>query len=146
MNIGSSEVTLNDLKDTKIFAEKLAEKYQENVVVALCRTLGTGKTTFAKFFIEALHGEQTNFQGSPTFTLVQEYHCSNRPTIYHFDWYRIKNATELKMIGWEEYYQNGAICLVEWADLFPSLLPQNTIYLNFEMQDGKRGVKLSVES
>ena len=138
MNIVNLEIILENLEDTKQLAHKLAKKLKVNDVLALCGTIGTGKTTFAKYFINEKHGILTNFQGSPTFTLVQEYHCERQPSIYHFDWYRIKNEMELKMIGWEEYYQANAICLVEWADLFPNLLPANTIYLKFEMQNEKR--------
>jgi tRNA threonylcarbamoyladenosine biosynthesis protein TsaE len=86
--------------------------------------LGTGKTVFARAVVAALTGADDVFQGSPTFALVQEYRAAQFP-VYHFDFYRIERAAELLAIGWDEYTDGHAVCLVEWADRFPELLPPN---------------------
>jgi tRNA threonylcarbamoyladenosine biosynthesis protein TsaE len=128
--ISSSEL------ETRNAASNFAEKLQPGDVVALTGPLGSGKTCFARGIITALHGEKELFHGSPTFAIVQEY--ADEPEkipIYHFDFYRIKQAEELLNIGWQEYYSGEGICLVEWANLFPEVMPPNTKWVNFSAKN-----------
>lgn len=71
---------------------------------------------------------------SPTFTLLHEYPGGRLP-IYHFDFYRIESADAALQIGLDEYldeYLDGdGVCLIEWADKFPALLPPHTRWLRF---------------
>ncbi len=62
---------------------------------------------------------------SPTFSIINEY--KGIITIYHFDFYRIKDIEELYDIGYEDYFNDQSVCLIEWADLFEDVLPQNHI-------------------
>ena len=128
--ISSSEL------ETRNAAADFAEKLQPGDVVALTGPLGTGKTCFARGIITALHGEKELFHGSPTFAIVQEYaDATKNIPIFHFDFYRIKKAEELLNIGWQEYYSGGGICLVEWANLFPEVMPSNTKWVKFSAKD-----------
>ncbi len=128
--ISSSEL------ETRNAAANFTEKLQPGDVVALTGTLGTGTTCFARGIITALHGVKELFHGSPTFAIVQEYaDDSEKVPIYHFDFYRIKQAEELLNIGWQEYYSGEGICLVEWANLFPEVMPSNTKWVKFSAKD-----------
>lgn len=119
---------------------KLAAEFAGNSkpgdIFGLVGTLGTGKTHWTKGFLEAVQpGARAT---SPTFSLVNEYHHGT-PSIYHFDFYRLKSAEELLALGWDEYLEEPAIMICEWADLFPNLMPENTCWLQFEYQkDGSR--------
>jgi tRNA threonylcarbamoyladenosine biosynthesis protein TsaE len=31
-------------------------------------------------------------------------------------------------LGWDDYLEAGGVCVVEWADLFPELLPPETVW------------------
>jgi tRNA threonylcarbamoyladenosine biosynthesis protein TsaE len=99
----------------------LAQRMTEPVMIALIGNMGAGKTHFSKGFARGL-----GFQGevtSPTFSLVQEYYGGRLP-LFHFDWYRMNHVDELTALGWDEYLDQSAIVLVEWADRFPQLWPE----------------------
>ncbi|MDR3814535.1 MAG: tRNA (adenosine(37)-N6)-threonylcarbamoyltransferase complex ATPase subunit type 1 TsaE, partial [Akkermansia sp.] len=68
---------------------------------------------------------------SPTFSLVHE-HADGRLPACHFDFYRLKDESELTGIGWEEYLDGETVLIVEWANLFPEALPEETSWLLLE--------------
>ena len=83
--------------------------------------MGSGKTTFIKAIGKLLCVEDS--MSSPTFSIVNEYQTTESKTIFHFDFYRIKNETEAYDIGVEEYFDSGHFCFVEWPEKIPTLLP-----------------------
>ena len=48
--------------------------------------------------------------------------------VFHFDFYRLRSAGEALGFGWDDYLEVGGVCVVEWADLFPELLPPETVW------------------
>lgn len=87
-------------------------------LIRLVGDLGAGKSTFAKYFIQALgHAGEVP---SPTYTLVQTYESTRLP-VAHVDCYRLKSPTELEGLGLEEYRTHGLI-LAEWPDMGGPLL------------------------
>ncbi len=105
----------------------------QSVVIALVGQLGAGKTHFSKGIVQALGGDPIAVT-SPTFSLVNEYRDTS-PTVCHFDFYRLEEPQELLEIGWEEYvYDRMAIVIVEWADRFPELLPEETRWFEFTIE------------
>jgi len=106
-------------------------------VLALVGGLGAGKTRMVKGLARGAGygGEVT----SPTFALVHEYRGGRLP-LFHLDLYRLKSADELLAIGWDEFLDEGGLVIVEWADLFPELLPPATRWLRFEVlpEGGRR--------
>ena len=74
---------------------------------------------------------------SPTFTILQVYENGRLP-LYHFDLYRIAEPEELYEIGFEEYLDGEGVTLIEWADLFPEMLPPDAISVNIR-KDPSRG-------
>ena len=104
-------------------------------VFGLVGDLGAGKTHFTKGLVAGA-GCETEVT-SPTFSLVQEYRGGRLP-VFHFDFYRIESADELLALGWDDYLDAGGLCIVEWADKFPELLPPDTRWLRFAIADGDR--------
>ena len=94
---------------------------------ALAGDLGAGKTTLARGLIQAAVGNDQPVP-SPTFTLVQEYECADRPAIRHFDLYRLTDPEELVELGWQEALAGG-IALVEWPERAEAALPAETLWL-----------------
>lgn len=90
--------------------------------------LGAGKTTSARFLIQALVGEKIDVP-SPTFNLVHTYETKNFP-LWHFDLYRLKNEEELFDIGIEEALSHGVL-LIEWPDKGGRLLPHPSLRFQF---------------
>ena len=65
---------------------------------------------------------------SPTFSLVHEYRGGRLP-VFHFDFYRMQSEAEILAMGWDDYLESDGVCVVEWASLFPALLPLHTCWL-----------------
>lgn len=84
--------------------------------------LGAGKTTLIKAICRELGVNET--MGSPTFSIMNEYHDGKGRSVFHFDFYRLKNEAEAYDIGAEEYFDSDHLCLIEWADRIPTLLPK----------------------
>jgi tRNA threonylcarbamoyladenosine biosynthesis protein TsaE len=101
-------------------------------VIALVGGLGAGKTHWTKGFVAAM-GDPVAVT-SPTFSLVHEYRGGRLP-VFHFDFYRLDAASELLALGWDEYLDEGGVVIVEWADKFPELLPPDTRWLKFSVED-----------
>jgi len=81
--------------------------------------MGAGKTTLIKALIKALGSE--DIVSSPTFSLVNEYHI-DQGRIYHFDFYRIEDETEVLDMGFEDYLDSDSWKLIEWPQKIENLL------------------------
>ena len=127
------DIALPDLAATAGLAKALAARAVLRDVVALWGDLGTGKTTFARAFIQARPGgDAVTEVPSPTFTLVQVYELPDAP-VWHFDLYRLTNAEDAWELGIEEALATG-ISLIEWPDRLGNLLPAER--LDIELQAG----------
>ena len=100
-------------------------------VFALIGDLGAGKTQFVKGFVSAI-GSKSDVT-SPTFTLLHEY-GGGRCLVYHFDFYRLDSAAAVNRLGFEDYVYGDGICVIEWADRFPDLLPPNAKKISIAVQ------------
>lgn len=69
----------------------------------------------------------TDIVQSPTFSIINEYKTEAGVSIFHFDFYRIRNIAEAFDIGYEDYLYSGNYCFLEWPELIESLLPGGTI-------------------
>ena len=115
---------------TRKEAATLAAQVRPGTVVALHGPLGAGKSLFARAMMRAL-GVRDEAMPSPTFAIIQEYEGEGC-RIAHMDWYRLADAEELEMIGVREYMQPPWICLIEWPERAPELLPPNALHVTLE--------------
>ncbi len=115
-------------EETRELGAKLAKQTTEGMVYGLVGSLGSGKTEFVRGFVAALSSDVV--VRSPSFSLVNTYN-TDVLTIHHFDFYRLVNMHELFEIGFSEYVTDNAVCLIEWADMFTEILPENTRYIRF---------------
>ena len=97
--------------------------------------MGSGKTTLIKELCKQLGVKDVT--SSPTFSLVNEYQGKNGQLIYHFDFYRIDDESEAFDMGVEEYFDSGALCLVEWPEKVENLLPLESTVIRLEIQSNK---------
>jgi len=119
-------------EETRALGRELMHDAKPGTVFALYGELGSGKTQLVRGMAEAT-GVAAAVH-SPTFTLVNEYGGS--PPFYHLDLYRLKNASELIDIGFEDIVGCDAICVIEWAERAAGLLPPTTVHVYLEHAGG----------
>ncbi|HWA52075.1 MAG TPA: tRNA (adenosine(37)-N6)-threonylcarbamoyltransferase complex ATPase subunit type 1 TsaE [Patescibacteria group bacterium] len=96
--------------------------------IALSGDLGSGKTVFVQGLAKGL-GIKNRIQ-SPTFILMRRY-----GSFYHLDLYRLENNVERQVeeLGlFDIWKQKNNIVAIEWAEKVKSILPKETIFINFE--------------
>ena len=92
--------------------------------------MGAGKTTFIRALVRAL-GVNDDEASSPSFSIINEYRSdTTAELIYHFDLYRLESVEEALEIGVEDYFDSGALCLLEWPERIEALLPDDTVIVD----------------
>lgn len=128
------EIIVASLEELRGFAEKLAAEINDGEAVALIGNLGAGKTTLTRMICEEWNIGEVD---SPSFAIINEYYGDKR--VYHFDFYRIVKERELYDIGITEYFNDmEAIKFIEWADLFPDVLPNKRIEIKMQLLEDDR--------
>lgn len=131
--------TSDSVARTRAIAVRLATCVQSGDVVALDGDLGAGKTHFTQGFAEGLGvGSAVT---SPTFTVMVAYEEGRLP-LYHFDLYRLDDATELEDVAFYDYVGSDGVSCIEWASKFADELPDSTLWLSITTgADGVRTIQ-----
>ncbi|MEN9685920.1 MAG: tRNA ((37)-N6)-threonylcarbamoyltransferase complex ATPase subunit type 1 TsaE [Bacteroidota bacterium] len=117
----------------KQVARNLLKEGQKKTVWAFHASMGTGKTTLIHAICEELGVESA--VSSPTFAIINEYRSPKIGPIYHMDWYRLKGEEEAIHAGVEEYLTGTQLCLVEWPENAPGILPDDCFHIYMESLD-----------
>ena len=128
--------TIETEQDMLALGRRIAEMLNKRGFVALYGDLGAGKTAFVRGIASGLGLDSR--VSSPTFTIVNEY---LGPTpLFHFDMYRIIDASQLYDIGWEDYLASGALCVIEWSENIEDAIPEDAVRIFFEKtsENGRR--------
>lgn len=134
------EYIFQTLSDLQQFVKELSVMLKPGDVIALNGQIGSGKTTFAKLLINSLTETPLDEISSPTFNLYQTYE-SGALEIAHYDFYRIESEIELSEIDLSDSFENK-ICIIEWADKYSKILPEDRIEILIECQDVDRIYKV----
>jgi tRNA threonylcarbamoyladenosine biosynthesis protein TsaE len=118
------EFVAKNIDDLDLISEKLIDQFKHKVVL-FYGEMGNGKTTLIKQLCKKLGVSEST--SSPTFSIVNEYKTDKNNTIYHFDFYRIKNESEVLDFGYEEYLYSGNYCFIEWPEKIPNMLPDDVV-------------------
>lgn len=110
--------------------------------------LGAGKTCFIQGICAGIGIAEP--VTSPTFTLVNEYGGQlgqpgqlgqlgqlGRVPVAHFDLYRLDDPESVLDLGFDEYL-DACVCLVEWGDKFPEIMPSDAVTVQIEIGAGTR--------
>ncbi|MBC7922736.1 MAG: tRNA (adenosine(37)-N6)-threonylcarbamoyltransferase complex ATPase subunit type 1 TsaE [Ferruginibacter sp.] len=115
----------NGLDELETIAARVIAFAGHSKIWLLEGEMGAGKTTLVRAICRQL-GVTGSVQ-SPTYSLVNEYVTGDQRTLYHFDFYRIRDEAEAMDMGAEEYFDSGNLCLVEWPGRIPGLLPAQRV-------------------
>ncbi len=123
------KLRLNSIIDTETLAKIIAEKAFKGMIVGLTGDLGSGKTTFTKFFSQAI-GVKDNLN-SPTFTILKIY--EGNFALYHMDVYRLEE------VGYDfeldDFIYGDGISVIEWYQYIKEMLPKNILSIDFKVID-----------
>jgi tRNA threonylcarbamoyladenosine biosynthesis protein TsaE len=125
--------SVNSIDSLKDIVIDLLELLNDHQVVALEGQMGAGKTTFVQQVLKAMGIEELD--GSPTYSLINQYESPFYGTVYHLDLYRLNSLEEIFDIGIEELLYQKCICLIEWPEKMIELLPDNTIWVYLRVEE-----------
>ena len=116
-----------DPQETIQLGEHFATFVEKGDIFSFVGELASGKTTFIKGILKGLNFDKP--VTSPTFTLVNEY-AAKFPVI-HIDCYREDEQERWIKLGINDYMDEENVVIIEWADKMKSLLPVDTIQIQF---------------
>lgn len=137
-------ITIKSLEEIDEAARQFVELMDDRTVFVFYGEMGAGKTTFINALSRAL-GVEDDATGSPSFAIVNEYRSdTTAELIYHFDLYRLENVEEALDLGVEDYFDSGALCLLEWPERIEDILPDDTVKVTISVApSGERLLTIS---
>lgn len=121
-----------DVDEMRALGERLGRAAFPGAILALTGDLAAGKTSLTQGIGAGLGYAEVS---SPTFVLVQQ-HAGGRLDLYHADFYRIEQESELVQLGIDDWLGGDGVAVVEWADRFPDALPTSRLALDIKV-DGQ---------
>ncbi|MCH4476053.1 tRNA (adenosine(37)-N6)-threonylcarbamoyltransferase complex ATPase subunit type 1 TsaE [Staphylococcus haemolyticus] len=134
-------ISINNLDELNHFANVLVRHLEPSDLILLNGDLGAGKTTLTQFIGKHL-GVKRNIN-SPTFNIIKSYKGSILK-LHHMDCYRLEDSDE--DLGFDEYFQDEGITIIEWSQFIQDLLPKEHLIINIEtLCESKRTIKLEAQ-
>ena len=129
-----NQIQIAGLSGLEQAAREFAALLDDRTVIAFRGAMGAGKTTFIAALCRGLGVEEP--VSSPSFAIINEYRSDETAElIYHFDFYRIEKPDEALEIGAPDYFDSGALCLVEWPEKVSDILPGDTRFVSISVND-----------
>lgn len=131
-------IKINNLQDLAHFAKTLTARLQAGDLILLNGDLGAGKTTLSQMIGKQL-GVKRNIN-SPTFNIIKSYKGTTLK-FHHMDCYRLEDSEE--DLGFEEYFEDQAVTVIEWSEFIQDLLPAEHLTINLTVTgEGTRELTL----
>jgi tRNA threonylcarbamoyladenosine biosynthesis protein TsaE len=118
-------------EDIKEFADQFILDLAIPSVVGLKGTLGAGKTTLIKSFMDSL-GVKENIT-SPTFNIVKTYRIE-KLRVFHVDLYRLSSIHEFLDLDLP-LNEEDTLFFIEWSDMIPESKTKGWRFLDIEIID-----------
>lgn len=135
-----TQLTTSRPEETAAAGRDLAGRLAPGTTVALSGELGAGKTCFVRGLVAGWGGAPD--ATSPTFTLLHEYPTPRGP-VWHLDLYRVRSAAEAWSAAHDELTGPDGLVVIEWADLFPEILPDHTVRVHLAaVGEGRRRITI----
>lgn len=130
-----NKISIDSLSSLPKVAQAILDAAAGRNIILFRAPMGAGKTTLISEIVTLLGS--TDPVSSPTFAIVNEYRDSEGEPIYHFDMYRIGKLEEALDFGCEEYFDSGALCLIEWPELIEELIPDDAMSVEIVIDNPK---------
>ncbi|MFT5600524.1 MAG: tRNA threonylcarbamoyladenosine biosynthesis protein TsaE [Flavobacteriales bacterium] len=124
---------IKELAQLESVAKVLKDYLKEYPIIIFDGEMGAGKTTFIRAFCKVLQVEDE--VSSPTYSIINTYHTVDQEIVNHFDFYRIEGELEAIESGLDEVIDSGEICLIEWSERIPKLLPESYVRVSIELNE-----------
>ena len=164
LNISRQIVLLTETMEGTIFSanytlehiELILQKFwavaESHPVIAFSGDMGAGKTTFIHRLCDYLTVQDA--VSSPTFALINEYHFSSGntdKTIFHMDWYRLKDDEEAISAGMEDCLlqtrRGNIYCFIEWPEKAVSLLRMPHLWVSIQtLSSSERHMEVNIRN
>jgi len=129
----ATSIKLKNLEQTRVFAHLLAKLALPGDVICLDGDLGAGKTALTQEIAIGLDVPKSCYVTSPTFSILQEY--PGRMPLYHMDFYRLADESEVEDLGFEEYFYLSGLTVIEWPERAGALIPESRLLLKMIIAD-----------
>ena len=135
---------IKSLENLSLISKQIVNKTSKEDCIFLYGEIGTGKTTFTRYFINHFQRKEKIQETevlSPTFNLLYEYDIKNLK-VMHYDLYRIKNSKELDQLGiFKE--DLSSIKIIEWPELVETNLANRLeLHLKYSNKENERELSL----
>ena len=127
-SISPLDLILSSPDETESFGYAIGRLLRGGEVLALIGELGAGKTALVRGIVAGL-GIPAASVTSPTYLIAHEY--QGRLPLIHMDLYRLQRPEEAESIGLSDYLTGEKAVVIEWADRFPQLLPEDRLDVRF---------------
>ena len=138
------KIVVNCISDLNELSKIILNIRKDRNIICFYGEMGAGKTTLIKVICKDL-GVEDNVS-SPTFSIINEYLSSEGKSIYHFDFYRLKNDLSAYDIGFEEYMSTEDYCFIEWSEKILDLLPNNVVKLYLSLNKNERVINVNCKN
>jgi len=126
-------------EETRELGEGIGRLAQPGDIYLLVGQLGAGKTCLTQGIAWGL--DIREYTLSPTFVIMRELY--GRLPLYHIDFYRLDNITEISDLGLDDYLYGHGVCVIEWADKGQAVLPDEHLVIHIEhLTENERSLEL----
>lgn len=138
-------LNLKNLQDTERLGKAIGNITQAGDCICLNGSLGAGKTTLTQSIALGLKVPSHCYVTSPSFAMMHEY--MGRIPLYHMDFYRLNDSSEIIDLGFEEYFYLEGLTVIEWAERTADILPKGRVTIEIKSQsDETRKVRFFTEN
>lgn len=131
---------MNNEKEIEDVVDYIIENISKKSVILLKGGLGSGKTTFVKYFSLRFH---INNVSSPSYNIIHKY--SNKVIISHIDFYRLHTDIEIKELNIYESIEESDYTFIEWpGNIEKSLKHYKTSCIDFDIINNKHTAKVMI--
>ncbi len=125
---------LKNENDLNSIVDFVNSKRKKNATVLLFGNLGSGKTTFVRYFAKQFNIDNV---ASPSFNIIHNYK-NDKIKILHVDLYRINKQKYVEELNLFELFEENNISFIEWPELIEELLiDYKTIKIYFNILENK---------